>query len=849
MNIPRNWKSALLLGSISALGLLLLVSALISTVKLPFLTRAGLFSWLVLLVLTVVASRFTVSITTTVGAHQSRKSVADALVFLAVILYAVPPADTAGPATLLAAIVAFVSTYGLTDRRESIATTAIAVISTFLSASCYGFLATVFADDLSKSGAHGLPVSVFLVPLCVLAVLQYFFSTLATLHFLNLLDDNPRALPSQESLVWTLTTQVAGAASAVLFYSALTGGGFAFILLGLLITAMVHLLYRFNEKRLNEVRRAEVENRKHVEEMAIIHMNTIESLAIAIDAKDQTTHGHVRRTQIYASEMGKLCKVGGQELQALIAGALLHDIGKLAVPEYILNKPGKLTEAEFAKMKIHPTVGGDILRRVNFPYPVEDIVRYHHEKWDGSGYPKGLRGEAIPLVARIISVVDFYDATRCDRPYRKGMKREDSLGLLRGMAGSAFDPRVVDKFIEHVEAFDRLIDAEDIQEQVPAETAAHDHDYETKTKPDAGLASNLVGTAEDDQAGFRSITEAQREVFALHEIAQTIGSSLNLNDTVTLISNKLRAIVPFDTCIIFVVDEKSGKAVAAHAVGEDAAAFAQRRMNVGDGITGWVIANARSMCNASPELDLVGVSEELSKSYKGVLVSPLLREDGAFGALTLYSKSRTSYTTEHVRLLESVCQHASTALNNALTFEKTKESALVDSLTNLPNARAFYMMLEQRLAECQRMSNESLAVLSMDVDDFKAINDQYGHAIGDRVLASIAAVMRKELRQMDILTRYAGDEFVAIMPMASGNVAQSVGERMRTAVESQKFSVRPGTVVQVGISMGISCYPEQGETTEELLTAAARKMQTDKHSRKTVISMANMPVSNLDAMR
>jgi diguanylate cyclase (GGDEF)-like protein/putative nucleotidyltransferase with HDIG domain len=847
MNIPRNWKNTLLLGSISAVGLLLLVSALISTVKLPFLTRQGLFSWLVLLVLTVVASRFTVSITSNLGAHQSRKSVADALVFFAVILYAVPPADTAGPATLLAAIVAFVSTYGLAGRRESIATTAIAIISTFLSASCYGFLATVFADDLPKSAAQGLPLGVFLVPLCVLAVLQYFFSTLATMHFLNLLDDNPRALPSQESLVWTLTTQVAGAASAVLFYSALTGGGFAFILLGLLITTMVHLLYRFNEKRLNEVRRAEVENRKHVEEMATIHMNTIESLAIAIDAKDQTTHGHVRRTQIYASEMGKLCKVGGQELQALFAGALLHDIGKLAVPEYILNKPGKLTEAEFAKMKIHPTVGGDILRRVNFPYPVEDIVRFHHEKWDGNGYPKGLKGEAIPLVARIISVVDFYDATRCDRPYRKGMKREDSLALLRGMSGSAFDPKVVDKFIEHVEEFDRLIDAEDIQEQVPAETAAHD--YETKTKPDAGLASNLVGTSEDDQAGFRSITDAQREVFALHEIAQTIGSSLNMNDTVTLISNKLKAIVPFDTCIIFIVDEKSGKAVSAHAVGEDAAAFSERRMNIGDGITGWVIANERSMCNASPELDLVGVPEELAKSYKGVLVSPLLREDGAFGALTLYSKSRTSYTTEHVRLLESVCQHASTALNNAMTFEKTKESALVDSLTNLPNARGFYMMLEQRLAECQRMSNESLAVMSMDVDDFKAINDQYGHTVGDRVLASLAAVIRKEFRQMDILTRYAGDEFVAIMPMASGSMAQAVSERIRSAVESQKFSVRPGTFVQVGISMGVACYPDQGETTEELLTAAARKMQTNKHSRKTVISLANLPVTNLDALR
>ena len=847
MSEKRNWKSTVLMVGIPAVGLLLLCSALVSTVKLPFLTRAGLMSWLVLLVLTLAASRFTVSITTTVGVSQSRKSLADALVFLAVILYAVPPAETAGPATLLAAIVGFVSTYGLASRKESISTTAIAVISTFVSASCYGYLVTLFADDPSRSAGPGLSLNVLLIPLCVLAILQYFLSTLATVHFLNIVDGKPRVLPSQESIVWTLTTHVAGAASAVLFYSALNGAGLPFILLGLLITGLVHLLYRFNEKRLNEVRHAEAEQRKHVEEMATIHMNTIESLAIAIDAKDQTTHGHVRRTQIYASEMGNLLKIGPKEVQALFAGALLHDIGKLAVPEYILNKPGKLTEAEFAKMKIHPTVGGDILRRVNFPYPVEDIVRYHHEKWDGSGYPKGLKGEAIPLVARIISVVDFYDATRCDRPYRTGMKREDSLALLRSMVGTAFDPRVVDLFIEHVEEFDQLIVAEDIQEQVESETAAHD--YLTKTKPDAGLASNLVGTAEDNAAGFRSITEAQREVFALHEIAQTIGSSLNLSDTVNLVSNKLRAIVPFDTCIIFVVDEKSGRAVAAHVAGEDAEAFTHRRMNVGDGITGWVIANARSMCNASPELDLVGVPEDVARNYRGVLVSPLLREDGAFGAITLYSKSRTSYTTEHVRLLESVCQHASSALNNALTFEKTKESALTDPLTELPNARGFYMMLEQRIAECQRMSNESLAVVSMDIDDFKAINDQYGHATGDRVLASVAGVIRKELRQMDILTRYAGDEFVAIMPMASTHMAAAIGERISNAVEAQKFSVRTGTLVQVGISIGVACYPDEGDTTEELLTAAARKMQSNKHSRKTVLTLTNSSLVTLDSFR
>jgi len=414
------------------------------------------------------------------------------------------------------------------------------------------------------------------------------------------------------------------------------------------------------------------------------------------------------------------------------------------------------------------------------------------------------------------------------------------------MVGSAFDPQVVEKFIEHVVEFDNLIDSEDIQEQVASETPSIDND--TMTKPDAGLASDIMGTPNDDGAGFRSITEAQREVFALHEIAQTIGSSLNLNDTVTLVSNKLKAIVPFDSCIIFVVDERSGKATAAYASGEDAEVFSHRRMNVGDGITGWVIANSRSMCNASPELDLVGLPEEIAKQYRGVLVSPLLREDGAFGAITLYSKTRTSYTTEHVRLLESVCQHASSALNNALTYEKTRESALVDPLTELPNARGFYMMLEQRIAECQRMNRESLAVISMDIDDFKQINDRYGHSIGDRLLASVAGVLRRELRQMDILTRYAGDEFVAIMPMASTTMAASVGERMRNAVEEQLFSVRTGTVVGLGMSVGFACFPDDGETTEELLTAAARNMQRDKHGRKTVLTLAGAPMEQIDMM-
>jgi diguanylate cyclase (GGDEF)-like protein/putative nucleotidyltransferase with HDIG domain len=827
----RQWGVACVVASV---GAAIFIFGVYSATALPLMGWTGLGAFFLLLTITLITSGFTVPVTHVDGASHTTKSVADALIFLALMMYTLAPTFNLGPTIILAAAVAVVSSFDRNKRLASLFAISGSMAATLLGALAYKWLVMMLVGADAVENPNGLSLNLVLFPLCVFGIVHYALTTLGIIAS-RAFSSGVHVNLSPESLVWTLITQVANVTCAAMFYGAIHGAGVAFVFVGLLIAALVHLLYRFNEKRYGEVTRAQGDKLKYTEEIADLHMNTIESLAIAIDAKDQTTHGHVRRTQIYATEMGKLLRVSEPELRALFAGALLHDIGKLAVPEYILNKPGKLTESEFAKMKIHPTVGGDILKRVNFPYPVEDIVRYHHEKWDGSGYPKGLTATQIPLVARIISVVDFYDATRCDRPYRKGMKREDSLALLQNMSGSSFDPRVVELFTKHVAEFDKLIDAHDIREQV--QPIAVDN---SAARPDAGLASDVLGVP-DDSLGFRSITEAQREVFALHEIAQTIGSSLNMNDTVTLIATKLQAIVPFDTCAIFIVDDRLGKAVAVHAVGEHIDLFNRRRINIGDGITGWVIANARSMCNSSPELDMVGIPEEVVKSYRGVLVAPLIREDGAFGAITLYSKGRTSYTTEHVRLLESVAQHAASALNNALTFERTKESALTDPLTELPNARGFYMMLEQRLAECQRMGRESLALISMDIDDFKQVNDQWGHAIGDRLLANVGRVIRKELRQMDILSRYAGDEFVAIMPMASQAMAEAAAARIRNAITQLKFSVRTGKAVEVDMSAGIACFPSDGETTEELLTAAARNMQKDKHARKNLLSMATMP--------
>ncbi len=835
--LNENRKTQALFG---CLALVAVPLVFVSALGLLTMERSGWLWCAALLVSSAAAGRFTVPVIgSTSGEGQSRKSIAQAFIILAVMLYG------AAPATLLAGIDGLLTTRR-SSRRLSFLAAASAIVSTgvasYFYAVCIGF---IVGENAAGEGGT-TPLGLLLLPLCVFTFVQYCVSTLAWVAFFTFESGQESFRLSRETLVWTAMTQMAAAVSAAIFYTAKQEMNWSFLFVGITIIGLVYLLYRFDEQRADEGRRAEAEKLRHVQEIADLHMNTIESLAIAIDAKDQTTHGHVRRTQIYAMELGRMLGVSEPETQALRAGALLHDVGKLAVPEYILNKPGKLTAAEFDKMKIHTIVGGDIVRRVNFPYPVEDIVRYHHEKWDGTGYPKGMRGEQIPLVARIIAVVDFYDATRCDRPYRVGMKREDSLGLLQRMSNSSFDPRVVATFASNIDYLDNLIAEQDIQEQV----ASKDDNGMANARPDAGLASDVLGSADGD-SGFRSIAEAQREVYALHEIAQTIGSSLNLHDTVTLVTSKLRSIVPFDICVIYLVDERSGKAAATHVVGDFAEAFARRRVTIGEGITGWVIANARSMCNTSPELDLVGIPANVAAAIKGVLVAPLIRENGAFGAITLYSTTHASYSTEQVRLLESVAQHAASALNNALTFERTKESALTDPLTELPNARSFNFTLEQRVAECQRHNREPLTVLSMDLDDFKHINDSFGHGVGDRLLASVAALIKKQLRQMDILARYAGDEFVAIMPMASGDVAVMVAERIRAVVESEPFAVRTGRTAKVGISIGLACFPNDGETAEELLTCAGRNMQHDKHSRRLAppAALNSSIVTSIDAYR
>src|SRR6266567_200794 len=222
---------------------------------------------------------------------------------------------------------------------------------------------------------------------------------------------------------------------------------FPYYLVGAAAVGLVGIVYRSYRLYLGrleaEKERVEVEKR-HVEQIASLNMRTIEALALAIEAKDHTTHTHLQRVRTYAVAVASELNLPNDEIEALRAAALLHDIGKLAVPEQIINKPGKLTPEEFEKMKVHPLVGAEILERVAFPYPVAPIVRSHHERWDGSGYPEGLSGENIPIGARILAAVDCLDALASHRQYRPALPLSEAMEKVKEKAGIWFDPQVVD---------------------------------------------------------------------------------------------------------------------------------------------------------------------------------------------------------------------------------------------------------------------------------------------------------------------------------------------------------------------------------------------------------------------
>lgn len=552
--------------------------------------------------------------------------------------------------------------------------------------------------------------------------------------------------------------------------------------------------------------RSLAEKTREITEASRLHLATVEALATAIDARDQIGTGHVRRTQIYAVGMGRLLNLPAEEIDALRMGALLHDIGKLAVPDHILNKPGRLTPAEMEKTKIHSSVGASILEKVGFKTPVVPTVKYHHEYWDGSGYPEGLRGSHIPLTARILSIADAFDSLRGDRPYRSAISREDACSVLRACSGTRFDPRLVDLFLRNLPYFEAEIESEGLA-------------YDALDTSDAGTISN--------PNFVEQIKRANREVFTLYSLAREFSAALNLEETLMLFATKISDFVPYDTCAIYLLEDTGEFAKAVYVTGDNAELLVGRRIRAGEGATGYVLKKQKPVENVDPALDFAFNRPDGFECLRTMASRPLIADGKLIGAVTLYTSTIPNYQDEHIRLLDTVSRIAADAIAKSQMHAVATSHALTDPITGLPNARSLHIAFEKEAQRATRTGGE-FQLLMLDLDGFKEVNDTFGHKVGDNLLTSIGAVIRAELREYDFLARYAGDEFVAIIPGADTESITDLCRRIESAVNSFGIEVEAGRIARVGVSIGAAAYPLQGETFDELVIAADKAMYITK---------------------
>jgi diguanylate cyclase (GGDEF)-like protein/putative nucleotidyltransferase with HDIG domain len=653
-------------------------------------------------------------------------------------------------------------------------------------------------------------------PLLGAATTYFICNTIFIATAISLSSEQPVLRVWNENFLWSAPSYFVGAAAALGTAILVERGGYWMAVLFACPPYLIYRTYKIYMARIQDQQR-------HVQQVSDLHLATIEALALAIDAKDQTAQSHIRRVQVYAAGLARALGMPANEIQGVKTAALLHDIGKLAVPEHILSKPGPLTQEEFQKIRIHPQVGAEIISGVPFPYPVAPLILSHHERWDGKGYPAGLKGDEIPLGARILSVVDYFDALMSERPYHKAMSFEAAIGLLRQESGKALDPRVVDTFIEMYPA----LAAEADSSQEPARKL-------TRVAPHAPAVQPAVGLVNESPARtnvFEDIALAHREIYALYEIAQAMGSSLGVSDTMALISSKLSNIVPFSCCALFLYNEESESLRCRFATGIEADAVQQLTIRNGHGLTGWVARNRRPLVNARPSADFEAAGMMAQTSLQSALVCPLVFNERFIGTIAVYHLSPSVYTDDHRRLLDRISEQAAAVIYNSIVFEQTQEDSLTDPLTALPNTRFMFMHLTRELARANRLKSE-VSLLVMDLDSFKDINDTYGHHIGDRALREVAGVLRAAIRPYDICVRYAGDEFIVVLSGCGGDEAERKRVELQTAVDNLHFEPRPGKVLPLAISVGAAVFPHDGESYETLLATADSRMYRDKTRRK-----------------
>jgi len=554
-----------------------------------------------------------------------------------------------GPATLVIAAGGFVSSFRRRMPARQIAFNSAALAVSMWVGSHAFFLAAGIAPLSESKPSLGSVV----LPLLAMTVVYFALNSGLTAVAIGL---DTRQSPIQiwrRHFQWLSISYLAAASLAFCLIFLIQQAGMIAMVVLIPLLVVFHLTLRTSFGRVDDARR-------HLTDMDRLYLSTVETLAMAIDAKDDVTHSHVVRVQAYAIGLARALGITDDlEVKAIEAAALLHDTGKLAVPEHILNKPGKLTEAEFEKMKRHVDVGADILSLVQFPYPVVPIVHCHHENWDGTGYPRGIAGEDIPIGARILSVADCFDALTSDRPYRGRMTEAAALQILRERSGHMYDPHVVATFIEVYRSIPiapgNMVAGHEVLQRI--------HQSRHEIDAPREQVADVAGAASTNLLAFVSLARAAAGEACVADVL-ALGSAL------------LADVMPGSTGAWFLPDAAHDRVVVAGAFGPAAEALHGTSVPVGERLTGWVAARRQPIINSDATLDLGARVDAVTPPLSRCISLPLMVGDALVAVLTLYTAAPDGFTADHGRLVQIVAPHLAGAIDAALRSQSASRDTV-----------------------------------------------------------------------------------------------------------------------------------------------------------------------------
>lgn len=738
--------------------------------------------WFILAALTLLTGSFTVRVPST----NASLSVSETFVFASVLLFG--PAAGAITVLLECLIILFWMKPGSRPLHRVLFNTVAPAIAIWCSGTVFFSISAIQPYSVTVT-----PLEALFLPLAVFTLLYFLLNSWLVAFALGFETGKSPFEIWSKNFTWLSVNYFSGASVAALLvtYTRRIDASTLVIIVPLLVVS--YLTFRTAMGRVED---ASV----HLSELNRLYLSTIETLAMAIDAKDQVTHGHIRRVQQFATGLATAIGVRDETLlKAIEAAALLHDMGKLAVPEYILNKPGKLTPAEFEKMKLHASVGADILSAIDFPYPVVPIVRHHHENWDGSGYPSGIRGTDIPIGARILSVVDCFDALTSDRPYRPRLSDAEAIQILLDRRGSMYDPLVVDTFVRVHSA----IAPQPSRGALPSQAL---NEIATARKASAFRTTTPV---------LEGIAASTDEMLTLYGLARALSDKAGNVEAADVIAQHIRRLIPCSMCVFYKYNAAIDELVAESAVGDGASFVRGLSIQLGQRLSGWVGANRQTIVNSDPILDFGDIARAHALGLKSCISTPLISADSLVGVLSLYSAEAGCFTDDHRRIIEVVARQI-------VARFKTGTSALNESgrdvSADLPSIDSLAAMVRP-LA----ISESPYALLFIDLLGLRQIRQLYGSSVSDEVLRGTAGRIRQALRNTDILFGDDYERFVAFLDGADVVTANTVATRISNYVSEQSIRISGSSVASIELAIYAACSPPDGGSISELRVAARAK--------------------------